>query len=255
MKVLVVEDETVAARGLINKLQKSSPGIEIVAHTDSVQETVKWLTEHQDKIDLIFLDIHLKDGSCFEIFERLTLKIPIIFCTAYEEYALRAFEVNSLSYLLKPFSQEDIDKALEKYRDIYTDSRLRNISYSNLLTALNEQLGNHQYRSRFLVKVGKKFYYINANEISYITIENKVVYAKTVNGKISPLNHTIEELEKMLSPNQFFRINRQQMVSIDGIADFFNDYGRLTIRLQHYPDKMVYVSRKRVEQFKAWLNR
>lgn len=254
MRVLIVEDETVAARGLITKLQKSDHNIEVVAQTDSVKETVQWLREHQTNVDLVFLDIHLKDGSCFEIFEQLRIKLPVIFCTAYEEYALRAFEVNSLYYLLKPFSQEDIDKALGKYREIYTDVRLKNISYSDLLSALGDS-PNHQYRSRFLVKVGKKYYYINVDEISYITIENKIVYAKTTSAKISPLNHTIEELEKMLPPNQFFRINRQQIVAIKGVADFFNDYGRLTVQLKHYPDKKVYVSRKRVEQFKAWLNR
>lgn len=258
MKVLIVEDEELAAEGLVQNLRRIEPEIEVLMILDSVREAVNWF-RNNPMPELAFFDIQLADGLSFSIFEQVQITCPIIFTTAYDEYALRAFKVNSIDYLLKPFEQEDLRKALDKWRLLSgSNSSQPDAEIIRLLMQqMSSQIRQPSYKTRFMVKTGDHLHSINSSEIDYLYSENKIVWLRHQNGRKYLIDYTLEQLEDMLDPQNFYRINRKYIVSIGAIksvAAYTNS--RLKVLLKEPPDKEdVLISREKVETFKAWLGK
>lgn len=255
MKVLIVEDEELAAEGLVQNLQRIEPKIEVLVVLDSVREAVNWF-RNNPMPELAFFDIQLADGLSFSIFEQVSITCPIIFTTAYDEYALRAFKVNSIDYLLKPFEQEDLRKALDKWR-LLSGSQPDAEIIRLLMQQMSSQIRQPSYKTRFMVKTGDHLHSINSNEIDYLYSENKIVWLRHQNGRKYLIDYTLEQLEDMLDPQDFYRINRKYIVSIGAIksvAAYTNS--RLKVLLKEPPDKEdVLISREKVETFKGWMGK
>lgn len=249
MKVLVVEDEELAAKRLINMLSEVDGDITIVDQLDTVQDTVSRLL-NEPSPDLIFLDIQLADGLSFEIFEMMEVNIPIIFTTAYDQYALNAFKVNSIDYLLKPLTKEDVATALGKYKQRVG----RNVIDKSQMEALIKSFSN-QHKNRFLIKIGEHIKSVATNDIGYFFSRDKATYCMTTDGKSYLLDYSLEHLAPMISPEKFFRINRAYLVSFDVIEDMISyTNSRLKLVLLHSSDTDIIVSRERVQDFKKWLD-
>ncbi len=245
MNVLLVEDEQPAARRLRRLIRQVLPQANILALLDSVATTVAWL-ERNPQPDLILLDIQLSDGNSFTIFERVTVTAPIIFCTAYDHFALKAFKVNSVDYLLKPLQEKDLHKAVEK---------LQQRRPAPLDRALSRQLLTPpSYKPRFLVKAGAKLLSIAIDQIAFFFIQDKWVYLTTLQGKAYALDISLEEVESQVSPQAFFRANRQYLVGIRAVMNVETSGGRLFLRLQPDPGQGIGVSRERSSALKAWLD-
>lgn len=251
MTVIIIEDEKPAARRLERMLNKI--GIEISTMLHSVEESVNWFQNNKHP-DLIFLDIQLSDGLSFEIFEVIDVKSAIIFTTAYDEYALRAFKLNSIDYLLKPIDDIDLQKAVDKFNT-------RNSSQNQLMTVDFNDIKNllinpieRSYKKRFAVKVGQHIKLINIEEIECFYSENKGTYAFTNDGRSHLLDCTLEELEPELSPSIFFRTNRKFFVNINAIKDMVSyTNSRIQVKLTSYNVEDIIVARERVKDFKDWL--
>lgn len=250
-KVLIIEDEFYAAQKLIRQLQNIDPEIEILDTLDSVDESIDWLKQH--KADLIFLDIHLGDDQSFKIFEKVKIKTPIIFTTAYDQYAIKAFKLNSIDYLLKPVNKKELQQALEKFHEQNLPAQA--FDYNALLTSL--QSGeNTSYQKRFMVYYGDKVKSIPNEEIAYFFAEGKYAYLVANDGKEYIVDYTLEKLGNLLDPEQFFRINRQFIISIDAIKEMIAyTKGRLKIELKQATKKEAIVSIERASEFKKWLNK
>lgn len=252
MKALIIEDEKAAVRNLIALLRDVAPEIEIVGETDSIIDTIAWLRENKMP-DLLFMDIHLADGSSFEIFNHVQIGCPVIFTTAYDEYALRAFKVNSVDYLLKPISGDDIRLALNKLEQLAGKDKeeIVGIDYLKVLQSLRRQEG---YKTHFLIPVkGDKLLPVTVDSILFFYIEEGILYAFLQNGHRHVFSQTLDELGEMLDPKHFFRVNRQFLVSRKAILDidlWFN--GRLAINLIVPTADKILVSRARVTEFKDW---
>ena len=249
MKAIIVEDETLAAqnlKGILNKIGS----IDIIATLESVNETVAWFTLN-DSPDILFLDIHLADGSAFEIFDRVKIVCPVIFTTAYDEYALKAFKVNSIDYLLKPIDINSVIKALEKYRRLTGGSGDKGTDLQNLLTYFKK---NIVYKNNFLVPVkGDKLIPLNTDDIAYFFIDYGTVKAISYDDKTYNMDNTLDELEGMINPDMFFRANRQFIISRKAIKDidlWFNS--RLSVNLKVPLPERILVSKARVPEFKSW---
>ncbi|MGZ5244398.1 MAG: LytR/AlgR family response regulator transcription factor [Bacteroidia bacterium] len=261
MKVLVIEDEDAATRLMFKILERARPGIEVVAHIDTVEDAVKWLSENPAP-DLVFMDIQLGDGLSFEIFEQVEINCPVIFTTAYDEYTLRAFKVNSIDYLLKPLQLDDLEAALRKYDKLKaggnSDESLHNITQTqieSILKVLNPNKANH-YKSRFLIKVGDKFFSITTDQIAYFYTEDKGVFIQTHDKQRYPLDNSLDELEKVLDPEVFFRINRQFIVHVSAVIRlhaYFN--GKMKVFLKPNVEEDVIVSRDKATALKLWLDK
>lgn len=250
MKVVIVEDEQLSAEHLNMLLQRIDNSIQVVKYLDSVKATVKAFQEGL-QADLIFLDIHLADGNSFEIFTQIQLEIPIVFTTAYDQYAIQAFKQNSVDYLLKPISQKDLVFALEKFKK--QQKGTENQLVENI-TAAYLQL-NKQYKTRFLVKTGQSIDSIQTDEIHHFSTEESISFLTTKKGSRYAIDYTLDQLEKMLQPKDFFRINRKVIIHIQAIEKvntYFN--GRLSIMSKLLEDDAKIVSRERVNDFKAWLD-
>lgn len=251
MRVLIIEDEKLSAEHLANMLQRINPEVEISGMLDSVKKAVEFL--QQDKLpELLFLDIHLADGISFEIFKEVKLDIPVIFTTAYNDYAIKAFELNSVDYLLKPIGKTDLEKALEKYK------RWHQKTNTELLERLLPFMeGKTQvYKSRFLVKLGEQITSLKIEEVAYFVAEDGIVLLVNRQGKRFPLDYTIDQLEQLIDPQQFYRINRKTLIQLDAIekiATFFNS--RLKVHAINLSEEAGIVSRERVQDFKSWLDR
>ena len=248
MKALIIEDEMMAAKALQKLIGEVSPGTEIVGILETIEESVQWL-EDNPMPDLMFMDIHLADGSSFAIFEQVNITCPVIFTTAYDEYALKAFEVNSIDYLLKPISKEALEHALNKYRTL-SEKRVNADKIDKLLEQLGEK---KRYRSCFLLPERDKLVPLPVNNIIYIYIDAKTVKIITTTGKTYYMNHTLDDLMAELDPQMFFRANRQFIVSRQSIKDVSVWFGnKLAINLIiEVPEKII-VSKARVGEFKAW---
>lgn len=252
MTTVIVEDEDLAAWGLISKLHRLDPGIEILATLDSVKAAVQWFRENPAP-DLAFFDIQLADGLSFEIFEQVKVPCPIIFTTAYDTYALRAFRVNSVDYLLKPVDMEDLARALSKLRQLRGPAALD----AEIIRQMMQTLKSRQYKTRFMVKVGDHLTAIAADEIDYFFGENKIVWLRHQNGRKYPVDYTLEQLEDLLDPQHFFRINRQYITAIGVIKDvvaYSNSRLKVTLR-EPMNNNDILVSREKVEAFKMWLGK
>jgi DNA-binding LytR/AlgR family response regulator len=252
MNVLIIEDEPFAQQELIRLLKEIDPDIRITGCIDSVEESVNFL-EEGNKPDLIFLDIQLSDGLSFEIFDRTTVTAPVIFTTAFDDYAIKAFKVNSIDYLLKPIEEEDLSKAIDKFRKIKSTG---DGFFSR--QQLEEVLGLYKpsYKSRLVVKLGDKIRHIEANEIAYFFSEDKVSFLVTNDSKKYIINYSLEQIEKFMNPADFYRINRKYIAhikAIDTIDKYFNS--RLKIGLKPEVEDDVLISRTKVSDFLNWLER
>ena len=252
MRVLLIEDEDLAAWSLIAKLQRLDPAIEVVATLDTVKAAVDWFRANPAP-DLAFFDIQLADGLSFDIFEQVKVPCPIIFTTAYDAYALRAFKVNSVDYLLKPIVQEDLAQAFSKLRQLRGAATLD----AGAIQQMVQLLKTRSYKTRFLVKIGDHLSAVAAEEIDYFFGENKIVWLRHQNGRKYPVDYTLEQLEDLLDPAHFFRLNRQYIAAIDAIKDavsYSNSRLKLTLK-NPFNDDDVLVSREKVEAFKQWMGK
>ncbi|WFE84046.1 LytR/AlgR family response regulator transcription factor [Parabacteroides chongii] len=250
MNAVIIEDEKAAVRNLVALLSEVAPDIEVVAVLDSIAESADWFRIHEAP-DLVFLDIHLADGSSFEIFEQVDISCPIIFTTAYDEYALRAFKVNSIDYLLKPIGQSDIRKAIGKLKLLRSETPAKEFDYSRLVHLLKRQ---ESYKTHFLVPVkGDKLFPLSVDMILFFYINDGLVKAVVGDGKEYTFTQTLDELSDCLNPNLFFRVNRQYLISRKAILDidlWFN--GRLSVNLKFPVQDKILVSKARVSEFKEW---
>jgi len=251
MKVLIFEDEKHTATRLISLLKKYDPKIEIAGIIGSVNKGIEWY-KNNPQPDLVFQDILLNDGNCFEIFEKIKLKVPVIFTTAYDEYALQSFKVNSIDYIVKPYDYQDIKTALNKFRNfkeifmLPEEKLLKDILFA-------PKPGT---KKRFIVKLGDRFRSIKSSEIAWFICDEGVTFAFSFENARFPVNYSIEQLTSLLDPDNFFRINRKYMLnfeSIDNIHSWFNS--RLKLDISPKPGEDIIVSRERVKDFKLWLDR
>ncbi|KAB5492058.1 LytR/AlgR family response regulator transcription factor [Flagellimonas hadalis] len=250
MNVIIIEDEKPAARRLARLLADLDLEVSTMLH--SVDESIEWF-QNNPHPDLIFLDIQLSDGLSFEIFDVVDVKSAIIFTTAYDEYALQAFKLNSIDYLLKPIDDEELESAVKKYRNFKPESRKISVDFNDIKNLLVNPL-EREYKKRFTVKVGQHLKIINADEVECFYSENKGTYAATSDGRNYLLDTTLEQLEEELSPKVFFRISRKFYVNINHIGDIISyTNSRLQIKLKRFNEQEIIVSRERVKDFKLWL--
>ena len=256
MKVLIVEDESMAAKRLANLLEKINPEIEILAKLDSVKRTVNWLKENPQP-DLLFFDIQLADGLSFEILEQVEVSSPIIFTTAFDEYAIQAFKVNSIDYLLKPIDPADLESALEKYEARFKPSAPeRNSGMDMMLIQQAMQMLTKQYKERFVVKIGEHIHTIATSETAYFFSQEKATYLQTKEKNRYIIDYTMEQVEQLVDPQKFFRINRKYLVSLEAVKDIITySNSRLRLILIHTDETDAIVSRDKVQDFKKWLDR
>ena len=255
MEVLIIEDEQFAADKLIKLIQQCDPSIKILDQLDTVEDSVEWLVKNAAP-DLLFLDIHLADGSSFEIFEQVNVTCPIIFTTAYDQYAIQAFKTKSIDYLLKPIKQEDLQKALDKFHDLF--DKKAGPDFTQEMKVLANLIQNQQkiYKSRFLVKVGNQIKTISISDIAYFTFEDRTTLLVTKDKRRYPLKQTLDELEELLDPLQFNRANRQFIISIDAIHKIHPWFkGRLKLELSPKQDIDLVISAEKTKGFKEWLDR
>lgn len=249
MRVLIIEDERFAKEKLITLLKAIDKDIEIISTLETVEESVNWFQNNQDP-DLILMDIELDDGNCFEIFESVKINTPIIFTTAYDEYAIKAFKVNSIDYLLKPIEEELLRAAIIKYKGLH-----KSISNDKVQFLLNELLKSH--KTRFLVKIGNHFKSIPVIDIACFYIHERSTFLRTFVGKNYGIDYSMEQLEKIIDPKLFFRINRNFIVNINSITDFYSYSGsRYLLKLiNQEKDDEIIISRNRITDFKVWIDR
>ena len=249
-KVVVVEDEMPAFIQLKKMLAKH--GIEVLAHLDSVKNSAKWLANNPVP-DLLIMDIQLGDGLSFEVFDIVKVPCPIIFITAFNQYAIEAFKVNSIAYLLKPLDEDELAQALAKYSEMHA---VFNAEKANTqLNDVRNMLGTG-YKSRFVIKVGAHLKSIAVNEILYFYSQDKATFVKTKDSRSYVLDYSLEQVEALIDQNYFFRICRKYLVHIDAIEDIVSyTNSRLLLKLTHLSERDAIVSRERVSDFKQWLDR
>lgn len=253
MKVLIVEDEPPAARHLVRLLRRYDAAIQVLAITSSVEETVQWLRSNR-RPDLIFLDIHLADTLSFNIFEQVEVEAPVIFTTAYDQYALKAFKVNSIDYLLKPIDLDELKQAFEKLRALSSQTFAPAVSAEQIRAAW--QMLSRPYKSRFMVKVGDHLKPVPADDIQCFYSRHKMTYLYTSGGRSYPTEYSLTEIEDLVDPMEFFRVSRQYIVRAAAIVDVVA-YGasRLKVKLAGFKtEEEIVVSRERVADFKEWLD-
>lgn len=250
MNVLIIEDEKPAAQKMMGMLNKIDPSVKILNVLESIEETINWLGNNP-RPDLMFMDIHLDDGLCFEIFETIHISIPVIFTTAYDQYAIKAFKVNSIDYLLKPIKQEDLENALQKFRDLHAFHQEKKVLHK-IATGLQK---NH--KERFFLKVGLRYKSVQTQQVNCFYIQSGSVFLLTAEGKSYDLDYSLDTLEEMIDPARFFRVNRNFIINIESIKDIVSySSNRLKLIVEHwnkYDD--VIVSRDRVRDFKNWMDR
>ncbi|MEM1134911.1 MAG: LytTR family DNA-binding domain-containing protein [Bacteroidota bacterium] len=258
MKILIIEDEAPAFRRLQQLINEVIADAEIIDVIDTIEDSVKWL-KNQPSPDLIFMDIQLADGLSFEIFEETEVNCPVIFTTAFDEYTLQAFKVNSIDYLLKPIKKEELTKSLQKLQKLKetlvgsnNDSGAQQ-DLSELVKAFKQN--SNPYKSRFLVKLGERLISLSEEEIAYFYAEDGYVLIKTKANQKYTIDYTLDELEKVLNPHLFFRLNRQfiaRFQAIDEIHAYFK--GKIAVSLSPSWKENIIVSREKAPLFKTWLN-
>lgn len=244
MNIIIIEDEKPAARLLQRRIEKLGYSVQTMLH--SVEDSIHWLINHPQP-DLIFLDIQLSDGLSFQIFEEVEVTSSIIFTTAYDEYALKAFKLNSIDYLLKPVDEEELEAAISKFEK---QSKI-NLQFSQIKHLFDY---NKTYKERFTTKIGTSIKMFSVEEVEIFYSENKATYAFTKEGKNYLLDYTLDKIEEIINPKQFFRVNRGQMIKIDAIKDIsVYSNSRLKIILNKYSEQECVVSREKVNDFRNWL--
>jgi DNA-binding LytR/AlgR family response regulator len=247
MKVVIVENEQLAAEKLIGLIKNIQPEVEIIQILETVEEAVNWFTQNVSP-DLVFMDIQLDDGNSFEIFDAVKITAPVIFTTAYDEYAIRAFKVNSIDYLLKPIEKEALDQALQKYKSHFAVNDLE-----TKVAGIVNQI-NTKYKTRFFIKIGVRFKSIPIENICCFFVQERNTFLKTDEGKSFDLDDSLDQLQKRVDPNLFFRINRNFLVNINYIDEIISySANRLKLKINHEEDLIV--SRDKVSDFKHWMDR
>ena len=262
MNVLIIEDEAPTARQLERMLKKYDPALHVVAQLPSVKEAVDWFNQPgngqsgkgQPALpDLVFMDIHLEDGLAFSIFEQINLTLPVIFTTAYEEYMIKAFKVNSIDYLLKPVDYDELATALNKFKTIHQQPALPDL---NALLALVQKPLESAYKERFMVSLGTKIRSIEVADIAYFFSEEKATFLVPKEGTVLPVEYSLDQLTGMLNPSRFFRVNRQFLVARPFIQTIHAySAGKLKLDLLPASRHEVFVSLSRLTEFKDWLGR
>ncbi|MCW3805527.1 LytR/AlgR family response regulator transcription factor [Plebeiibacterium marinum] len=247
MKVLIVEDETVAFENLVEILKEIDETIDIAANTEGISQTITWLNSNTSP-DLILMDIHLSDGNAFDIFQHITVEIPIIFITAYDEYAIDAFKVNSIDYLLKPIKVEDLKKALGKFKKW---SRTEKVQY---LSNMSELHPPQKFMKKMLIPHENQLIPTNIKDISFFYTSDKNTFAFLKNGQQYPYSKTLEQIASTLNPNEFIRANKQYLISRDSIVNitiWFDN--RLLLQLDIDTPEKIFVSKNKAAEFKNWM--
>lgn len=250
MTVLIVEDEQLAQERLEMLLKAYDPGIVVAGKLESVEETVQWL-KSKPHPDIILLDIHLADGESFEIFKQATTQKPVIFTTAYENYAIDAFQLFSIDYILKPVTAKSLAAALNKYKNLSAAFSPHN--YELLIEQVKDNFLNN-YKSRFLAKVGKRLFFVPAEEVAFFWADNKIVYLTDREGNRFVINATIDKLESELNPKDFFRVNRSTIIHagvLEQVKPYPNNRLKVELRNLRNADEII-ISRERVNVFKEW---
>lgn len=250
IKVLIIEDEPLAAAQLASLLTKLRPTFDILTVCDTIDAGVKWISDNEQP-DLAFFDIHLGDGLSFEIISKTKFNAPIIFTTAYDQYAIQAFKVNSIDYLLKPLDETELEQALIKFENkpTNTDQAISRVQIQSFLQTINKQ----EFKKRFLVKIGNKLKSIKTDDIDYLYSFQKGTYIK-VKNKDYLIDLTLEQVEQLLNPELFYRINRKYIVSINSITDVsIYSNSRLKLKVDHANEDDFFVAREKVKLFKIWL--
>ena len=250
MKVLILEDERLAAEGLIGMLMELN--VDVVGILPSVQDAKDWFEQNRVP-DLVLSDIHLQDGLSFQLFQELDVEVPIVFITAYDHYAIKAFEVNSIDYLLKPIDKDTLERALEKFatRNQTPDT---SAPYDDLLRLISEKSKN--YKSRFLTKAGQRIKAVSIDKVAYFYSQNRLTYLITHEKQRLPLDLTLENLETQLDPERFYRANRQFIVGFQAISELHPHFkGRLKVELNPSCELELVVSSDKTREFKAWLDK
>jgi two-component system, LytTR family, response regulator LytT len=251
MDILIIEDEILAAERMQMLVKNYDPSINIIGILESVEEAVQWLTTKKQP-DLLLVDIQLADGHSFEIFKKVQVNKPIIFTTAFDQYALDAFQLLSIDYVLKPVTAEALSNAFSKYKSLTKQPVVEN-DYTEILQYVKENL-TEKYKNRFLGKVGQRTYFIQAQDVAYFTADNKIVHLVARDGKRYIKNATMEKLEQILDPKIFFRANRKTIIHIDAIEQIKPyDNNRLIIIVKGIPtaDEII-ISREKVAEFRIW---
>jgi two-component system response regulator LytT len=250
MTTIIIEDEKPAARLLQRKLEKLNIQVGVMLH--SVEEAIDWFSKNEHP-DLIFLDIQLSDGLSFEIFEKVEIKSAIIFTTAYDEYALRAFKLNSIDYLLKPIDEDDLEIAVTKFKERLPKKETLQLDFEQIKRMLSNPFEKN-FKKRFTVKIGQHLKVISTDEIECFFSENKGTYLHTNDNRNYLIETTLELLEQELDPKDFFRVSRKFIIPLNAIKEIvLYSNSRLKVILPSYKDDEVVVSREKVSDFKEWL--
>ncbi|WP_109852176.1 LytTR family DNA-binding domain-containing protein [Aquimarina sp. AU58] len=250
MNIIIIEDEKPAARRLNRMLGELNIKVHTMLH--SVRESIEWFSTNEHP-DLIFLDIQLSDGLSFEIFDAITIKSSIIFTTAYDEYALKAFKLNSIDYLLKPIDDEELEVAVQKYKEQLPQKQQLQIDFEDIKKLLINPM-DRTYKKRFTTKVGQHLKIFSVEDIECFYSENKGTYLHTTDNRNYLIDTTLESLEDELNPQQFFRASRKFYININAIQDIISyTNSRLQIKLNHFNEQEIIVARERVKDFKLWL--
>jgi len=250
LNIIIIEDEKPAARLLQRKVEKL--GLKVTKMLHSVEESIAWF-QNNSHPDLIFLDIQLSDGLSFELFEQIDIKSAVIFTTAYDEYALRAFKLNSIDYLLKPIDEDELSIAISKFKNQFQKSTISNLDFEAIKRMLINPL-EKEYKSRFSVKIGQQLKVISIDEIECFYSENKGTYIHTIDNRDYLIDSTLEVVEAEINPKEFYRVSRKFIVPLKAVKEILvYSNSRLKIILPTYKDDEVIVSRERVSDFKEWI--
>jgi two-component system, LytTR family, response regulator LytT len=254
MNIFIIEDEPLAVQKIAKLLVEVEPNTKISGTADGIESSVEWL-QNNPSPDLILVDIELCDGQCFEIFNLIEVQSPVIFTTSYDEYAIQAFRVNSVDYLLKPIKKNDLSRALQKY-ERFNYQHNASIDISKLVSELKKQNTPREFRSRFLVKQGHKLIPIEIDDIAYFFSEDSISFCVCFDKMKYIFDSSLEEIEQMIDPKLFFRISRQFLLGAKSIVQIHSHFnGKLKLDLKPTNEREVTVSREKVTDFKAWMGR
>ncbi|MFA6200930.1 MAG: LytTR family DNA-binding domain-containing protein [Bacteroidales bacterium] len=248
MKAVIVEDEALSQKFLEKLISDKYPDISIVKVLDSIKDSIEYFSK--ETVDLIFMDIQLRDGYCFNIFEEVEIITPIIFTTAFDEYAIKAFEQNSISYILKPLDEDKLEMAMNKFFKISSPNN--NVNLQNLLSALNPEI---KYKKRITIRLGDRIIIVEEKDIAYFIAENRTCYIYTKDNNKYIVDFSLDTISSQLNPKVFYRISRDCITTFSSIKDIKRYYkGRLSISLIPDYGKSIIISKERVSDFMEWLN-
>lgn len=254
IRIVIIEDEELAAKRIIRLLGRLDVDVEIIKVLSTIKESVTYIEEALDDIDLLLVDIHLGDGNSFEILDQTMVDKPIIFITAYDQYAVKAFEHMSVSYLLKPIQEEDLNKALEKYEALFLQSADQKLDYKLLLELMKKK--GDSFKKRFFVQVGDKMRYLNVEDIAMFYAENKACYVISHSGQRYYVNYTLEKLKLELNELTFHRLNRKVILNINTIEELVPySKNKLLVKTKVDPGFQNFVSADNIKKLKNWMNR